>query len=48
MFLLSAIAGVLPHKCKDGLVKPVALVSRALSKCERNYSTLEKEGRLEV
>lgn len=38
-----AIAGVLAHEFPDKQVKPVAFVSRALSKSELNYSTLEKE-----
>lgn len=39
----SAIAGVLSHKFKNGLIKPISFVSRALTKSELNYSTLEKE-----
>ena len=35
-----AIAGVLSHKLNNDL-KPVAFVSRALSKAERKYSTQE-------
>lgn len=38
----SAVAGILSHQFSDGL-KPIAFVSRALSKSEKNYSTLEKE-----
>lgn len=38
----SAVSGVLSHKLENNL-KPIAFVSRALSKSERNYSTLEKE-----
>lgn len=39
----NAVAGVLSHKFPNNENKPVAFVSRALSKSERNYSTLEKE-----
>lgn len=38
-----AVAGVLAHLFPDGNTKPVAFVSRALTKSEQNYSTLEKE-----
>lgn len=39
----NAVAGVLSHAFQDGQLKPIAFVSRALSKSEKNYSTLEKE-----
>lgn len=38
-----AIAGVLSHKFSDNSIKPIAFISRALSKTEQNYSTIEKE-----
>lgn len=38
-----AIAGILSHKFPNNTTKPIAFISRALSKSERNYSTLEKE-----
>ncbi|XP_030380964.1 uncharacterized protein K02A2.6-like [Scaptodrosophila lebanonensis] len=38
----NAVSGVLAHRFADGL-KPIAFVSRALSKSEINYSTLDKE-----
>lgn len=39
----NAVAGVLSHKFHEHSIRPIAFVSRALSKCEENYSTLEKE-----
>lgn len=39
----NAVAGVLSHIMTDNTLKPVAFVSRALSKSEKNYSTIEKE-----
>lgn len=39
----TAVAGVLFHKYEDGSEKPIAFVSRALNKSEKNYSTFEKE-----
>lgn len=39
----TAVAGVLSHKFPDTLIKPIAFISRSLSKSKRNYSTLEKE-----
>ncbi|XP_037931955.1 uncharacterized protein K02A2.6-like [Teleopsis dalmanni] len=39
----SAVAGVLSHEFSKNDCKPIAFVSRALTKCEQNYSTLEKE-----
>lgn len=38
-----AVAGVLSHKFPNNSIKPVAFISRALSKSEKNYSTIEKE-----
>ena len=38
----NAVGGILSHELPEGL-RPVAFVSRALSRSERNYSTLEKE-----
>lgn len=38
-----AVAGVLSHRFPDGTKRPIAFVSRSLSKCERNYSVIEKE-----
>lgn len=38
----TAVGGILSHKFASGS-KPIAFVSRALSKCEKKYSTLEKE-----
>ncbi|XP_055910799.1 uncharacterized protein K02A2.6-like [Eupeodes corollae] len=38
----NAVAGVLSHKLNEGS-RPIAFVSRALTKSESNYSTLEKE-----
>lgn len=38
----TAVAGVLSH-IQDGVNKPIAYISRALSKTERNYSTIDKE-----
>ena len=35
---------VLSHKMQDGSERPVAFASRTLSKAERNYSQVEKEG----
>lgn len=37
-----AVSGVLCHSLANGL-RPVAFVSRALSRAERNYSTIQKE-----
>lgn len=39
----TAIAGVLAHRFPDGSVRPIAFVSRALNRAERNYSTIQKE-----
>ena len=38
------MGAVLVHQMPDGTEKPVAYASRSLSKAERNYSQLEKEG----
>lgn len=38
-----AIAGVLSHRFSDGSKKPIAFISRALSKSEKNYSVIDKE-----
>lgn len=39
----TAIAGVLSHRFSDGSLRPIAFVSRALNRAERNYSTIQKE-----
>ena len=38
------VGAVLAHQMPDGSEKPVAYASQSLSKSERNYSQLEKEG----
>lgn len=38
----NAVAGILSHRFSE-TTKPIAFVSRALTKSEKNYSTLEKE-----
>lgn len=39
----SAVAGILSHEFSDGSRRPIAFISRALTKAERNYSTIQKE-----
>ena len=38
-----ATGGVLSMKCKDGLWRPVAFLSKLLNKMERNYEIHDKE-----
>lgn len=38
-----AVAGILSHRFEDGLLKPVAFISRSLHTSELNYSVIEKE-----
>lgn len=39
----SAVAGVLSHRFPDNSLRPIAFISRALSKSERNYATIQKD-----
>ncbi|XP_055922719.1 uncharacterized protein K02A2.6-like, partial [Eupeodes corollae] len=39
----SAVAGVLSHIFANGVRKPIAFISRALSQTEKGYSTIQKE-----
>ena len=38
------LGAVLSHIMEDGSQRPIAIASRTLSKAERNYSQIEKEG----
>lgn len=39
----AAVAGILSYEFPNGKLKPIAFVSRSLTKAERNYSTIQKE-----
>lgn len=40
----NAVAGVLSHRLSGGSLRPIAFISRALTKSELNYAPIEKEG----
>ena len=44
MHLQWGVGAVLSHIMKDGSAKPIYFASRVLSKVERNYAHIEREG----